>query len=199
MYNAAGIKHFGGGLNATDARKPAIFDLGGTTFAFLGYNEPGPSYAFATPTSSGAAQLNVTDMVSDIKAAKKIADIIFVDVQWENENNQFPSQSQITDSQIAIDAGASVVTGSSGHRPEGMSFYHGGTIFYGLGNLFFDQMENLDTRQNVIVKHTFYGSTLVSTQLIPTLLYDYAQPRPVTGSDAQAIFDEIWQASTNVL
>lgn len=199
LYNQNNIQHFGGGLNDTDARKPALFTLNGTTFAFLGYNEPGPSYAFATPTSSGAAKLDVSQMVNDIAQAKKVAQVVFVDVQWQNENNQFPSQSQMDISKIAVDAGADVVTGSQAHRPQGMMFYKGKTVMFGLGNLFFDQMENLDTRQNVIVRHTFYNDKLVSTELIPTLLYDYSQPRPVSGSDAQAILNEIFQASTNVL
>ena len=198
LYTAHHMQHFGGGLNALDARKPAIFKLGDTTFAFLGYNEPGPAYAFATATQSGAAQLDVDHMKQDIQLAKKIADVVFVDVQWENEDNEFPSPSQIDISKLAIDDGADVVTGTSGHRPEGMSFYNGKTIFYGLGNLFFDQMENLDTRQNVILRHTFYGKQLISSELLPTLLFDYCQPRPVTGADAQAIFDQVFQASTNV-
>jgi poly-gamma-glutamate synthesis protein (capsule biosynthesis protein) len=198
LYDQNHIQHFGGGLNDQDARKPALFTLGGTTFAFLGYNEPGPAYAFATATQAGAAQLDVDHMKQDIQAAKKIADVVFVDVQWENEDNEFPSQSQVSISQLAIDDGADVVTGSSGHRPEGMAFYNGKTIFYGLGNLFFDQMENLDTRQNVILRHTFYGKRLVSSELIPTLLYDYCQPRPVTGADAQAIYDQVFQASPTV-
>lgn len=197
-YTQSGIKHFGGGLNDQDARNPALFTLGTTRFAFLGYNEPGPEYAFATPTQSGAARLDVDHLKADIQKAKLSADVVFVDVQWENEDNEYPSQSQIDISNLAIDAGADVVTGSSGHRPEGMAFYKNKTIFYGLGNLFFDQMENLDTRQNVILRHTFYGKNLVSSELIPTLLFDYCQPQPVTGADAQAIFDQVFQASTNV-
>jgi hypothetical protein len=198
LYNQDHIKHFGGGLNLQDARNPAIFKLGDTTFAFLGYNQPGPSYAFATSTQCGAAPLDVDQMKEDIQKAKRIADVVFVDVQWTNEDNEFPDQSQVDISQMAIDDGADVVTGSSGHRPEGMSFYNGKTIFYGLGNLFFDQMENLDTRQNVILHHSFYGKRLVSSELIPTLLYDYCQPRPVTGPDAQAIYDQVFQASPGV-
>jgi poly-gamma-glutamate synthesis protein (capsule biosynthesis protein) len=198
LYDQNHIKHFGGGLNAQDARKPALFTLGGTTFAFLGYNEPGPAYAFASATQAGAAQLDVAHMKEDIQAAKKVADVVFVDVQWENELDPVPSQSQVSISQQAIDAGADVVTGTSGHRPEGMAFYHGKTIFYGLGNLFFDQMENLATRQGVILRHTFYGKRLISSELIPTLLYDYCQPRPVTGADAQAILDQVFQSSPSV-
>lgn len=198
LYTQNHMQHFGGGLNLQDARKPAIFKLGDTTFAFLGYNQPGPSYAFATATQPGAEPLDVNDMKEDIQNAKKIADVVFVDVQWTNEDNEFPDQSQISISQLAIDDGADVVTGSSGHRPEGMSFYNGKTIFYGLGNLFFDQMENLDTRQNVIIRHTFYGSKLVSSELIPTLLFDYCQPQPVYGADAQAILDQVFNASPDV-
>ncbi len=198
IYDANGIKHFGGGVNATAARFPAIFDLGGITFAFLGYNEPGPAAAFATPTTPGAAKLDVNTMVQDIQNAKKIADVVFVDVQWENENNLEASDSQVTISKAAIDAGADVVTGSQAHRPQGIMFYNNKTVFFGLGNLFFDQMEVPEKRQNDIVRHTFYGKNLISSELIPTLLYDYAQPRPVNGSDAQAILDEVFSASINV-
>ena len=58
-----------------------------------------------------------------------------------------------------------------------MEFVDGNTVLYGLGNLYFDQMWTEETREGLIVKHTIYNGRHISTQLLPTLLFDYGQPR----------------------
>ena len=95
----------------------------------------------------------------------------------------------------AIDAGAVVVSGSQAHQPMGMEFYHGGFIHYGLGNLFFDQMQTLATRQEFLDRHVFYDGRYLSTELLTAMLENYAQPRPMTEGERARFLQDMFQAS----
>jgi hypothetical protein len=91
----------------------------------------------------------------------------------------------------AIDAGADLVLGAHPHWVQRVGSYKGKLIIYSMGNFVFDQMWSPETRQGVIVKLTFQGNKVVSTHYIPTVIDDYNQPRPATGSDYQAVLDRM--------
>jgi poly-gamma-glutamate synthesis protein (capsule biosynthesis protein) len=76
-----------------------------------------------------------------------------------------------------------------------MEFYQGRFIHYGLGNLFFDQMQALELRQEMIDRHVFYAGRHVSTELLTALLEDFAQPRPMTSDEREAFLRKIFTAS----
>ncbi len=52
-----------------------------------------------------------------------------------------------------------------------------------------------DTREGLIVKHTIYNGRLISTQLLPTLLFDYGQPRWADPERKAAILAKVFAAS----
>ena len=83
------------------------------------------------------------------------------------------------------DAGAVVVSGSQAHYPQVMDLYKDNFIHYGLGNLFFDQMDRpvKGTREEFIDRHYFYAGRYIGTELITAMLEDYARPRPMTQSE----------------
>jgi poly-gamma-glutamate synthesis protein (capsule biosynthesis protein) len=101
------------------------------------------------------------------------------------------------------EAGAVIVNGSQAHRPKAMTFEHGTFIDYGLGNLFFDQMGIVDnygdliiqTRWEVIQRHTFYDGRHLNTELLTAMLEDYAQPRPMTERERLVFLEELFTAS----
>lgn len=189
MYEQAGIKYFGGGKNFADAHEPAILEVSGTSFAFLGYNAIPPASYYVTQTTPGSAELNKTQMIKDIKAAKSEfgADYVLVDMQWGAEYTHEPVAYQIEYGHAAIDAGADIVTGVHPHWVQKMEFYKDGVIFYGLGNFLFDQMWSQKTREGVMVKHYFYEGRYLGFELIPTMIFEGAQPCVVTGADSKRI------------
>ena len=91
-------------------------------------------------------------------------------------------------------AGADIVTGVQSHVPQAAEFLDGNLILYGLGNLYFDQMWREDTRQGLIAKHTIYEGRHLSTQLLPTILYDYGQPRWASPTEHAAILEKVFAA-----
>nr|HID15052.1 hypothetical protein [Anaerolineae bacterium] len=65
----------------------------------------------------------------------------------------------------------------------------------GLGNLFFDQMQSLETRQEFVDRHVFYDGRHISTELLTAMLEDYARPRPMTDEEREALLRAAFGAS----
>jgi poly-gamma-glutamate capsule biosynthesis protein CapA/YwtB (metallophosphatase superfamily) len=87
------------------------------------------------------------------------------------------------------------VSGSQAHQPQGFSLPGGRFVHYGLGNLFFDQMQTLGTRQEIVDRHIFYRGRHLSTQLFTFLLEDYSQPRPMTPAERRELLEAVFAAS----
>ena len=106
-----------------------------------------------------------------------------------------PTPKQETDFQELIDAGATAVSGSQGHHAQGFDFYNGGFIHYGLGNLFFDQMDMLGTRQTFVDTYTFYDNQLVNVDLWSGLIEDFSRPRLMTTEERAEALQTLFEAS----
>ena len=52
-----------------------------------------------------------------------------------------------------------------------------------------------ETRQGSIIDFDFYGKKLVSITIIPTVIDDYAQPRPANDTEKKNILERIWEGS----
>ncbi|RME88382.1 MAG: hypothetical protein D6770_07150, partial [Anaerolineae bacterium] len=95
------------------------------------------------------------------------------------------------------DAGATIVSGSQAHFPQAMEIYHGTFIHYGLGNLFFDQMDipEWGTRREFLDRHVFYDGRYIGTELLTAMLEDYARPRPMTPDERESLLTTIFGVS----
>jgi poly-gamma-glutamate capsule biosynthesis protein CapA/YwtB (metallophosphatase superfamily) len=187
MYTDSGIKYFGGGRDLADASKPAVFEVNGMQIAFLGYNAIPPATYFATENSPGSLEMNKRRMIQDISDAAKNYDYVFVDMQWGPEYQHTPIAYQVEYGHAAVDAGADFVTGVHPHWVQPVEYYGDGLIFYSLGNLLFDQMWSQKTREGVMIKHIFYEQEYMGFEIIPTMIFEGAQPRVVDGEDALRI------------
>jgi poly-gamma-glutamate capsule biosynthesis protein CapA/YwtB (metallophosphatase superfamily) len=195
LYAATGIKTFGGGRDAADARRPLLIAHHNNRLAFLGYNQYGPDYAWATEDGPGAAPFSLDAVRSDVARVRAQADLVLVSVQYTETYDTAPLPAQVDDFRAIVEAGADVVTGSQAHQPQSIEFYQGKPIFYGLGNLFFDQTWSDDTRQSLVLRHFIYEGRLVSTQLIPTTMGDDFQPYAAQGEERTAILRSVFAAS----
>ena len=108
-----------------------------------------------------------------------------------------PSDHQERHFREAVDAGAAIVSGSQAHFPQIMEFYNNAFIHYGLGNLFFDQMDVPvpGTRREFLDRHIFYDGRHIQTELLTALLEDYARPRPMEPAERENFLTEIFSAS----
>jgi poly-gamma-glutamate synthesis protein (capsule biosynthesis protein) len=102
---------------------------------------------------------------------------------------------QVADFRRLADAGANIVSGSQAHFPQGFDLYRGGFIHYGVGNLFFDQMQSLGVRQMFVDRYVIYKGRVLSVELLTGIRDDPAQPRPMTADERRAFLQTIFKAS----
>ena len=199
LYDANGIVYYGGGRNLEDARTPRILRVpDGTHIAFIGCNVPGPWKAFATAQTPGAAPCDdwsaITEAIRALKAGGE-ADVVIATLQYWELDSYAPSAEQVADFRRLAEAGADIVSGSQAHQPQGFAFEGGAFIHYGVGNLFFDQMDYLENRQMFADKHILYEGRHISTVLFTGLMEAWAQPNPMTPEDRAAFLQTIFAAS----
>ena len=182
IYEQNGIKIVGGGKNADEAAKPLEISEKGTNITFLAYNlsTGGATYG----NTPGANQYYEEDAEANISAAKERGDFVIVDVQYY-ECSAYDSEYEDTTCDFAdsaagdqigffrhlIDLGADIVVGTSAHQPQTFELYGTNAIYYGLGNLFFDQAWWPGTTRSLILEHYFYKGKLLQTRITPTV-YD---------------------------
>lgn len=182
FYRENGIKVVGGGETADAAAIPLELNAKGSEITMLAYNlSTGGATYDNTP---GANQYYEEVAAAQIKEAKARGDFVIVDVQYY-ECNAYASTYEDPTCDYAnsaagdqvglfrhlIDLGADVVVGTAAHQAQTFELYGDGVIYYGLGNLFFDQIKWPGTTRSLILVHHFYKNRLLATQLAPTV-YD---------------------------
>ena len=180
VYEENNIKTVGGGATATAAAVPLIIDKKDTNITMLAYNQStGGATLDNTP---GANQYYEDKAAAEIKAAKDRGDFVIVDIQYYECNGyDVTTESTVCDyadssagDQVGlfrhlIDLGADIVVGTSAHQPQTFELYGNGAIYYGLGNLFFDQIKWPGTRRSLVLVHYFYNGKLLQTRIVPTI------------------------------
>ncbi|MBQ3352869.1 CapA family protein [Candidatus Saccharibacteria bacterium] len=182
VYNDNDIKIVGGGKTAEEAAKPLLIDEKNTNITFLAYNlSTGGATYDNTP---GANQYYEDNFISEVEAAKGRGDFVIVDIQYyecsayvstyEDPTCDYANSAagdQVGFFRHLIDLGADMVVGTSAHQPQTFELYGDGVIYYGLGNLFFDQYWWPGTTRSLILSHYFYNGKLLQTKIVPTV-YD---------------------------
>lgn len=183
IYKNNNLPYFAGGMDDTEAKKPLLMESNGNKFAFIGCNRPdtgnGPT---ATKTRPGAAPCDFPYMTQQIRSLSAQGYIVITTFQWNESYNVQPASQQIRDFQLMADAGAIVVSGSQAHYSQTMEFHDNSFIHYGLGNMFFDQMDKPvhGTRREFMDRYVFYDGKLISVELLTNMLEDSSRPRPMT-------------------
>jgi poly-gamma-glutamate capsule biosynthesis protein CapA/YwtB (metallophosphatase superfamily) len=198
--DAAGIKHTGAGNNLADALAPAVVDVRGVKFAFVGWDDIKGSAA-ATASSPGVAPMTDANVCSSIKAARQVADIVIAMPQWGwPEYHATITKQQITQRAFFYQCGADGILGSGTHwaswasilpGPNGPQFAIGSH-----GNFLFDQNWSQQTMEGVVVEVTFVGTRLAQFRLHPYVVTQGAQPNlidPLT--DGKYVLQRVWSVS----
>ena len=198
FYNKNNIQVVGGGKTADEAAVPLEIDEKGSGITFLAYNlSTGGATYDATP---GANQYYETVAAEQIKAAKEKGDLVIVDIQYYEcssydftyENTTCDYADSAAGDQVGffrhlIDLGADVVVGTSAHQPQTFELYGKGAIYYGLGNLFFDQIWWPGTTRSLILVHHIYNDKILQTEIVPTV-YDAAMQTKLMGEENKSWF-----------
>ncbi len=197
MYTELGWSHVGGGLNDEDAAKPYIVEQDGTKFGMLAYNYPDAPNggAISGPDKAGANAYTDGKMRADIASLKEQVDFVQVNIQFwecyaypdgyvEFPECDLPIGQQEPVFKSVIDAGADMVVGSSAHQPQTYEQYGEGWIYYGLGNLYFDQDRWPGTERGLILTNYYHQGQLLQTRITPTVYGSDFQTRIMTAEES---------------
>ncbi|MGB3715250.1 MAG: CapA family protein [Candidatus Promineifilaceae bacterium] len=192
-----GIRSVGAGANLAFARQPVLVDENGVRVAFLAYVDvPVEISGFDTQTweagveTPGLAWAHPDTIIQDVRSAKAIADVVVVILHSGYEFLQQPSPPQIGSAQAAIDAGASLVIGHHSHLLQGVAFYQGGVIVYGLSNFAFE-MEG--SRDSAILNVWLDKDGVSNLEIIPITIGPGGQPGYATPGESRRIREEVYR------
>lgn len=205
LYHSLGIKTVGGGKTAAEAAIPLEISEKGTNITMLAYNYSTGGYT--TDNTPGANFYTEEKALADIAAAKERGDFIIIDVQFF-ECNSYVNTAEDTTCDYAnssagdqigffrhlIDLGANIVVGTSAHQPQTFELYKNGAIYYGLGNLFFDQAWWPGTTRSIILINYFLDNKLLQTRLVPTIYDQNYQTKVMETQDAETFLARLIKA-----
>ncbi len=136
----------------------AMPDEGFWRFGSLEFEEDERTFTETRPHPADLERI-----LASIREAKSQADYVLVSFHGhENEegDNERPAQFLRTFSRACIDGGAAAILGHGPHILRGIEMYHGGVIFYSLGNFLF---ENDTTTHQPSDFYEKYGMPVNST------------------------------------
>jgi len=207
LYRSLGWGTVGGGLNNADAAKPFVSDVKGSNVSFLAYNFPDSpnGAAISGVSSAGANSFDFARIETEIAAAKTTSDFVAVNVQfWECYSYpdgyvEFPECDKPIGEQEAtfkmlIDLGADMVVGSAAHQPQTYELYKGKPIYYGLGNLYFDQTSWPGTERGLVLTNYFANGELLQTKITPTVYGTELQTRVMTDDESAYLLGRLRDA-----
>ncbi len=194
MYDAAGLQTFGGGRNATEAATPLLLEHNGNRIALVGCNYFGPAYAWATDVSAGSGICG-PEFLDQVRELKEQGYTVIATQQYTEYYQYAAPPDQAADFEEIAAAGADAVSGSQGHHAMGFEFSGDSFIHYGLGNLFFDQMDMLGTRQAFVDTYSVYDGRLVNVALWTGLIENYFLPRLMTAEEREQTLQTVFEAS----
>ncbi|MCK9494437.1 MAG: CapA family protein [Dehalococcoidia bacterium] len=193
----AGLQTTGAGEDLEAARKPAIVERDGITFAFLAYDDIAFQHYGATETTPGTAHADPEGVAEDVRAAAQLADHVIVGFSWGVEYVTAPTDRQRALAHAAVEAGASLVVGNHPHWVQATEWVGDSFIAYGLGNFVFDQDWSVETSQGAILEVGFTRDRILGIRLLPTAIrQQYAvELLDPTQGEGLAILERIWDAS----
>ena len=176
----SGIAHAGAGMDLDEALAPAVVEVRGLRFAFVGWDSTGGS-RWAGPSTAGAAAMTSANVKASLAAARKAGDVVIAMPQWNwpEYHAGFTATALKQRAQIYA-AGADHILGSGTHWAGAISITEGERgpqlAVTSHGNFLFGQDWSRQTMEGVIVEMTFLGRRLVQVRLHPYVVMDQAQP-----------------------
>ena len=148
--------------------------------------------------------------IQDIANAKAENNFIIVDIQYYECNNydntvddrscdyaDSSAGNQIEFFRHLIDLGADIVVGTAAHQPQTFELYQNKPIYYGLGNLFFDQAWWPGTTRSLILENYFYKGKLLQTRITPTIYDQNLQVELMNNAETITFVTRLLEARPN--
>jgi poly-gamma-glutamate synthesis protein (capsule biosynthesis protein) len=162
---ANGIEPLGSAESEAQVHNGLIVVRHGVRFGFLGYTFD-QSNGNWKDTDPRIAMADPVVVRSDVANLFKRVDVVIVSMHNGVEYQPHASAAQVAFAHAAIDAGANVVIGHHPHVIQPREFYHGGLIFYSLGNFVFDQYQRKETQHGEVVQVSFIDRSILDSHVM---------------------------------
>lgn len=196
----AGIAYMGAGHNLEEAMEPVYVELDGKTVAFVAASRAEKNFKTPQATEEEPGILLCYDtalFLETIKEANANADFVIAYVHWGTEYSYELEEVQLTTGKEYLDAGADAVIGAHAHYIQGMEYYDGKPIVYGLGNYWFNDKE----RDTMLVDLHFFGDDdggQLEVKVIPAKQADFCTTDVPDTEERERIFTFLEDISVNV-
>lgn len=186
----AGIRHFGAGRDAKEARRPEILDVDGQRVAYLGYF--GAEDQAAKDAQPGTNLKQNDRIAADIQAIRGQVDWVIVNFHWGDDIAKYPNDAQMALARFSIDQGADLVVGHHSNILQGAEVYKGRPIVYSLGNFIFGG--NSESNYDSAMLRVALKDRQMKVELLPVEVQGF-QPRIAIGDRAHEILHQIESVS----
>ncbi len=175
------------GRDAVQAFRPYVVTVRGQRIAVIGATQVLDDNLAAAWTAGEskpglASAYQVDTLLAAVRAARRRADTVVVDLHWGRELAPCPVQRQRELAPLLVKAGADVVVGSHAHVLLGAGYLGTAYVDYGLGNFVF-YAHSVATAQSGVLMLTVRGRAVTSARWVPAVI-SAGIPVPVAGSAA---------------
>ncbi len=194
LFEAEGFAYYGAGRTIEEAALPYLVTHNENRIAFVGCNASGPDHVYVSKTLPGTRECDFDALTEQIQDLTDQGYSVIVTVQYYERYSRLPSEQQVAVFNRLAEAGAIAVFGTQAHIPQIMVAGATNFIHYGLGNLFFDQMDRpvQGTREEFLDRLIIYNGRLLQVELVTALLYDYAQPQRMAPEEREAFLQDVF-------
>lgn len=201
-WNNTGIKVLGIHKDATDADKICVIEKNGIKIAMLNYTYG--LNGFKVPDGKDYLVDTLYDknkVVSDIKKAKQVSDVVIVFPHWGTEYVYDPTSYQTDYAQTMADAGADIIIGGHPHVVEPLEYIKSSDgrtvpVYYSLGNFISAQDEKprmLGGMAYVTIDKTD-DEVNIKTELLPVVTHNEGYRKPYTAYMLKDYTDSLAQS-----
>lgn len=181
-----GLVHFGAGTNREEALDPAYVMAGPWRVALLGFADmPLEGFLASSENSPTPARASSADIERAIKAARKSADLVVVNVHWGREYAGTATPRQRKLAALMARSGADIVAGHHPHVLQGVEEIGRTRVFYSLGNLVFDH-DRRQCRRSVLARVAVSPGGDMKVSALP-LIISRSRPAPALGREADEV------------
>lgn len=193
--DGANIRYAGAGETKERAMETQVVEVNGKRFGFLAASRVIPVVEWNVENSQPGvfATYDPTALCQQIEEAKTACDYVVVYVHWGVERETYPEAYQKTLAEQYIDAGADFVVGTHTHCLQGIAYYKGKPIFYGLGNF----ISVVTLERTLAVELTVDGDGNTAVQLIPAKAAG-GQTKAMTEEESKSLYQYMEQISEGI-
>ena len=196
LLRRAGLETFGAGRDLATARRPAVVEVRGTRFGFVGFNaigetpEAGPGVTGAVsvsmpPRTGPLDRGELRRFLDDIRRLDRRVDVVVALPHWGTQYTNRPEPVQRRVARQLVGAGADLVVGGHPHWVQGVSTVGDAVVAQSLGNFVFDMDFMAETMVGVVLETVWWGDRLVAAEPAPYRMDATFTPRFVGWREAQ--------------